>query len=148
MEDIFDKNIQEIMVDAEVSELDKVLDFVSEYLEELGCNMSFVVKMGVACDEIFMNISSYAYPHKSSGNKGYARIIISQNESLDSIQIMFRDNGIPYDPLKSTDPDVTLNAEERDVGGLGIFMVKKFTDTIMYERDGDENVLIITKSIV
>ncbi len=147
MNGIIEKNKKEITVDAEISELDTVLDFVSEYLEEMECSMPLRIKINVAVEEIFVNIAHYAYKKISPDLKGNAHILVSMNEEQDSVQIMFRDKGIAYDPLKQDDPDITLSAEERQIGGLGIFMVKKSMDQVMYEREGDENVLLLVKKI-
>ena len=69
------------------------------------------------------------------------------DETGENIQIMFRDKGIAYNPLEKSDPDVSLSAEDRDIGGLGIFMVKKSMDSVLYEREGDENVLVLVKNL-
>ena len=145
--DIIEKNKCELVVDAETEELDKVLDFISGYLSEMGCRMAMEMKVSVACEEIFVNIAHYAYKKIDPELKGKAWIALSQDETGDTVQIVFRDKGIPYDPLKKEDPDVSLSAEEREIGGLGIYMVKKSMDEVRYERDGDENVLLLLKNI-
>ena len=76
-----------------------------------------------------------------------ACVSLSQDPSGDNVQITFRDKGIFYNPLAREDPDITLKAEERQIGGLGIFMVKKSMDKVLYERDGDENVLMLIKKV-
>ncbi|SFG53606.1 ATP-binding protein [Oribacterium sp. WCC10] len=139
---------REFCVDAEISELDSVLDFVNEYLEELGCSMGLTMKIDVAVEEIFVNIAHYAYKKINPDLKGNAWISISKNETGDRVQIGFRDKGIAYNPLEKEDPDTTLDAEDREIGGLGIFMVKKSMDDILYERTGDENFLMLIKKII
>lgn len=147
MNGIIENNRREITVAAETSELDTVLDFISAYLEEMECSMPLIMKINVAAEEIFVNIAHYAYKKISPDLKGDAKVIISTNDAQDSVQIMFRDKGIAYDPLKQADPDITLSVEERQIGGLGIFMVKKSMDQVLYEREGDENVLLLVKKV-
>lgn len=145
--DLIEKNKCELVVDAEIEELDKVLDFISEYLSEMGCKMAMEMKINVACEEIFVNIAHYAYKKLDPELKGRAWIALSQDESGDCVQIVFRDKGIAYNPLEKEDPDVHLSVEEREIGGLGIYMVKKSMDEVRYEREGDDNVLLLIKNI-
>ena len=144
---LVENNRRELTVDAEIEELERVLDFISEYISELGCSMALEMKINVACEEIFVNIAHYAYKKISPELHGKACISLSLDETGENIQIMFRDKGIAYNPLEKSDPDVSLSAEERDIGGLGIFMVKKSMDSVLYERDGDENVLVLVKNL-
>lgn len=145
--DLVEKNKRELTVDAEIEELDNVLDFIGDYLSELSCSMALEMKIKVACEEIFVNIAHYAYKRISPDLKGKAVVGVSLDETGDDFQIMFRDKGIAYNPLEKDDPDVSLSAEEREIGGLGIFMVKKSMDAVLYERQGDENVLVLIKSL-
>ena len=112
---------------------------IDEDLDAAGCPAAAHMQLEVAVEEIFVNIASYAYP-EGGGN---ALIGISANEHEAVIQ--FTDTGIPFNPLAKADPDVTLPAEQREIGGLGIFMVKKTMDEILYQRDGQKNILTITK---
>lgn len=144
---LVENNRRELTVDAEIEELERVLDFISEYISELGCSMALEMKINVACEEIFVNIAHYAYKKISPELHGKACISLSLDETGENIQIMFRDKGIAYNPLEKSDPDVSLSAEERDIGGLGIFMVKKSMDSVLYEREGDENVLVLVKNL-
>jgi len=95
----------------------------------------------MAAEEIFINIASYAY----SPGVGLAWINASVKDG--TITIEFRDRGYPFDPLAKRDPDVTLSAEKRQVGGLGIFMVKKIMDEVSYRRENGENILTIRKKL-
>ena len=103
--------------------------------------MKMKMKMTLMLEEVFVNIAHYAYPD----HDGDAEIILSKNN--DAIEMTFKDQGIPYDPLKKEDPDVTLSAAERAIGGLGIFLVKKNADDVSYEHTDGYNVLKITKKI-
>ena len=144
---LVENNKSELTVNAETEELEKVLDFISDYLSEQGCSMAMEMRISVACEEIFVNIAHYAYKKISPHLHGNARISLSMDETGENIQIMFRDKGIAYNPLEKSDPDVSLSAEDRDIGGLGIFMVKKSMDSVLYEREGDENVLVLVKNL-
>ena len=124
---------------ASIDCLQDVISFIEQELEVADCPMRTVMQILVAAEEIFANIASYAYP-EGGGN---ALIGISANEHEAVIQ--FTDTGIPFNPLAKADPDVTLPAEQREIGGLGIFMVKKTMDEILYQRDGQKNILTITK---
>ncbi len=124
---------------ASIDCLQDVISFIEQELEVADCPMRTVMQISVAAEEIFANIASYAYP-EGGGN---ALIGISANEH-DAV-IRFTDTGIPFNPLAKADPDVTLPAEQREIGGLGIFMVKKTMDEILYQRDGQKNILTITK---
>ena len=130
--------MNELLIEAKLENMDTVLDFVNERLGD--CSIKIQNQIGIAVDEIFSNIARYAY-HPEVGS-ATVRIFIG-----DDIIIEFEDCGAAYDPLISSDPDTTLSSEEREIGGLGIFMVKNIMDSIEYRRDGSKNVLIIKKKI-
>ena len=96
--------------------MDKVTEFVNEVLEEKECPLKVQMQLDVAIDEIFGNIAYYAYG-KGSGN---ATIQIEMEDNPPKITLTFIDQGIPYNPLESKDPDITLDIEDREIGGLGI----------------------------
>lgn len=128
---------------AEIKNLDAVLAFVDEQLEKYGCTPKVQMQIDVAVEEIFVNIANYAY----NPEIGSAGICVEVQEDPLVISITFTDNGVPYDPLKKPDPDVTLSAEERQIGGLGIYMVKKSMDDISYNYKDGKNILTIKKSL-
>lgn len=123
------------------SALSSAIHFVEEELEKMDCPPSLVIKITVAVEEIFVNIAHYAYP----GKDGDVRL--SAKKSDDGVVIEFRDRGIPFDPLANSDPDVSLPVNERGIGGLGIFMVKKMMDRIGYTYKNGENILTLEKKI-
>lgn len=135
--------MRELTVDAVVESLDAVTDFVDEGLEELDCPMKVMMQINVAVDELFSNIARYAYPD----GVGKATVQIDALQDSREAVITFIDQGIPYDPLKKEDPDVTLSANEREVGGLGIFLVKKIMDDMKYEYKDGHNILKIFKKL-
>ena len=136
-----DTDMKELTLEARVENIDAVTDFVNGELEALGCPMKAQMQIDVAIDEIFANIASYAY----SGGEGEATVHFSVEEEPRAAVITFLDRGIPYNPLKNEDPDVTLSAEDRQVGGLGIFLVKKTMDVVKYEYRNGRNILQIKK---
>ena len=134
--------MKQIKVKADTAELDNVLSFADAILEELGCSVKAQMQIDIAIEEIFVNIAHYAYPE----SEGEAVISVEPGENGSSVTITFEDEGIQYDPLKNEDPDITLSAEDRPIGGLGIFMVKKSMDEVSYEYKDGKNRLTIKKS--
>ena len=133
----------EIEVDAERSNFLSVLSFVEENLAEIACPTKIKRQIAIAVEEVFINIASYAY----APDKGKAIVRIDTNKNLGIIAITFIDNGKPFDPTQSADPDTTLAADERQFGGLGIFMTKKLMDEVVYEYMDGQNILTLKKSI-
>lgn len=123
--------------------LDTVVDFVNEQLEQYECPMDVLFQIDVAVEEIYVNIAHYAY----NPEIGEATIRCCIEEEPLCITIEFLDNGVPYDPLSREDPDLELSAEERDIGGLGIYMVKNTMDKVSYEHREGKNILTISKKL-
>ena len=141
MNDNMDKKIKEIVVEASTERLREVLGFIEGCLEEAGCSMKTQMQIAVAVEEIFVNIALYAYAPKT----GTATVRIEISGEPAEAAVTFIDRGVPYDPLKKPDPDVTLSAQDRQIGGLGIYMVKKSMDDMRYEYKDGQNVLTIRK---
>lgn len=135
--------MKELNISATVENIAAVTAFVDEQLEELDCPMKTQLQVDVAIDELFGNIAHYAY----NPEIGAATVRVEVTENPLSVVITFIDNGVPYDPLAKADPDITLSAEERQIGGLGIYMVKKSMDDISYEYKNGQNILRIKKHI-
>ena len=133
----------ELELEAVHENLPRVMDFVESYLEKADCPMKLRMQIGMAVEEIFVNIANYAY----APDKGNATVRVEVSEEPVTVTIMFIDQGMPYDPLAKDDPDVTLSAEERQIGGLGIFMVKKTMDDISYEYKDGKNILNLKKNL-
>ena len=131
-----------LRVEADKEKLGEVTDFVNSFLEKAGCPAKTIMQIDIAVEEIFVNIANYAY----APGKGEAEISVGMPGNV-SVEITFADSGIPYDPLKKEDPDVTLPAEERQIGGLGIFMTKKIMDGAEYEYRDGKNILTLKKRI-
>lgn len=135
--------MKELTIDATIENIAAVTAFVDEQLEQLDCPMKIQMQVDVAIDELFGNIAHYAY-HPDIG-AATVRVEVSENPL--AVVITFIDNGVPYDPLAKEDPDITLSARERQPGGLGIYMVKKIMDDIVYEYKDGQNILKIRKEI-
>ena len=130
--------MKELTTEASTEKLDEVLGFIDEILDEWDCPMRITTQINIAAEEIFVNIAHYS---------GSAEARISVGKSGDMAEITFTDSGRPYNPLARPDPDVTLSAEQRGIGGLGIYIVKKSMDEVSYDyRDGC-NVFTIRKRI-
>ena len=133
----------EITLQAKVENIRQVVAFVEEELEAMGCAMKAQMQLSIAVDELFTNIACYAYAPGS----GMATVRVEAISGGRQARITFIDQGVPYNPLKKEDPDITLSAEERPIGGLGVFMVKKTMDEMDYRFENGNNILTIVKTI-
>lgn len=136
--------MKQLDIEARVENLDTVIAFVDEQIEALDCPPKIQMQIDVAVEEIFVNIANYAY----NPEVGPATIRVEINKEKPAVEISFIDHGVKYDPLAKEDPDITLSAKERAIGGLGIFMVKKTMDDITYEYKDGQNILKIKKQMV
>ena len=134
--------MQEMNIEATIENIPTVTAWVDEQLEALDCPMKAQMQIDIAIDELFSNIARYAYNPET----GPATVRVEVVEPL-TVVITFIDKGIPYDPLKKEDPNTNLPIEERDEGGLGIYMVKKTMDDIAYEYVDGQNILRIKKNL-
>lgn len=123
--------------------LNDVLSFVEEELNEAKASLKIIRQVKICVEEIFVNIAHYAYGDEN----GEVEISILYNEKERVFTFVFEDTGKAYNPLERKDPDITLSAEERGIGGLGIFICKKTMDDIQYRYEKNKNVLIMTKNI-
>lgn len=133
--------MQELNLEAAVANISAVTDFVDAILEELDCPMKARMQIDVAIDELFSNIAQYAY----APGTGPATVRVETEQDPRAVILTFIDRGVPFDPLAAEDPDITAPAEERSIGGLGVFLVKKTMDDVRYERRDGQNILRITK---
>lgn len=135
-----------LTLEATVENLERVTEFVDRQLEKMGCPAKIRMQMNIAVDELFGNIAHYAYPK----GKGMAAVEIEpsmREGEAAAVVVTFTDWGVPYNPLLQEEPDVTLSAEERQIGGLGLHIVKKSMDDISYEYKEGRNILKIRKRI-
>ena len=135
--------MKELTITATAENIETVTAFVNEQLEALACPMKAQIQIDIAIDELFSNIAHYAY-HPGVGP---ATVRVEVVEDPMAVVITFIDEGVPYDPLSTEDPDTSLSAEERQIGGLGIYMVKKSMDEVVYEYKEGRNILRIKKNL-
>ena len=130
-------------VPANVELIDKMIDPIVSSLEEIGIEHKKVYQVTLALEEIFANISKYAYP----SNDGMIDISYEISEDKKQLKIVIRDKGIAFNPLAKEDPDLDASVAERKIGGLGIYIVKNIIDDIKYQRVNNENVLELIKQL-
>ena len=128
---------------AKIESLPDVLGFVEETLEGFECPMKIQTAISVAIEEVFVNVAHYAYPESA----GDMTLHIGLDKASRTVTFRMMDKGVPFDPLKKPDPDITLSAEEREIGGLGIFIAKKTMDWLDYSYENGENILTMMKKI-
>jgi serine/threonine-protein kinase RsbW len=126
----------------QIDELNKIAEFLEEIGEELELSSSLVFSLNLVLEEALTNIISYGFD-----DKGQHIIEINLKKTGSKLLIIIIDDGHEYDPTVKTDPDITLAAEDRPVGGLGIFLIKKIMDKVEYQRKENKNHLILTKII-
>ena len=128
---------------AKVEALSDVLGFVDRVLESYECPMKIQTAICVAIEEVFVNVAHYAY----GGGDGDMTLGIGFDAESRDITFRMTDKGTPFDPLQKPDPNITLSAEEREIGGLGIFIAKKTMNTLTYAYENGENILTMIKKI-
>ena len=129
--------------EATLSDIPAATEFAEAEMEKLGCPLKTVYQFNVAIDEIFSNIVKYGYAEKP----GPVTLKFIEKDDPHRLYVRFEDEGMPYNPLTKEDPDVTLSAEERGIGGLGIYMVKKTMDDMRYKYENGKNILTIMKKL-
>ncbi len=135
---------KKITVNATLDNLPEVTDLVEEMLKKSGCPGRIASKIMVCVEELFVNITNYAY------NPSVGECTVDmETKTLSNggaIKLVMRDSGTPFNPFEREEPDITLSADERSIGGLGIFMVKKIMDSVQYEYTNNENIVTLEKS--
>ena len=139
LQELFQK--VEIVVDATRENVEVVTEFIDKQLSDRNVERRLIAKTNVAIDELYSNIAQYAY----DGVKGKITVQVGLSDS--SFSITFIDSGKPFNPLEKEDPDVSLGAEDRGIGGLGIFIVKNTMDDVHYEYTDNKNILTIVKNL-
>ena len=133
--------MKELTCQALISTIASVTDWVNDELEQHDCPIKVQLQIDIAIDEIITNIASYAYG--AEGGDFTVQADVQEEPRL--LKLCFIDSGIPFDPLQKADPDTSLSAEDRQIGGLGIYLVKKTMDEVRYEYRGNQNVLTVVK---
>jgi serine/threonine-protein kinase RsbW len=124
----------------QINELSRIEVFLPELADEWGLPQSLILSVNLVLEEVFTNIVSYGYNDKNNHI-----ISIEFEKESDELKISVIDDGIAYDPTLKEDPDITLSAADRPVGGLGIYLIKQIMDKVEYKRIGEKNHLILTK---
>lgn len=135
--------MKEITVDATIDNVKTITDFVDERLEEMNCPVKAQMQIDIVIDELCSNVARYAY----SDRTGKVTVSVDTVDKPMKVWLTFTDEGVPYNPLAKEDPDITLSAEERKLGGLGIYMVKKMMDEFHYEYKDGKNIVTVCKVI-
>lgn len=135
--------MKEITVDATIENMNTVTAFVDDFLDQIACPMKSRIQINIVIDEIFGNICHYAY----KDSVGAVTVRVESGNTPKAVFLTFTDNGIPYNPLETEDPDITSSSEERKIGGLGIYLVKKNMDEMKYEYVNQQNRLWMEKRL-
>ena len=135
--------MKEITVDATIENMNTVTAFVDDFLDQIACPMKSKIQINIVIDEIFGNICHYAY----KDSVGAVTVRVESGNTPKAVFLTFIDNGIPYNPLETEDPDITSSSEERKIGGLGIYLVKKNMDEMKYEYVNQQNRLWMEKRL-
>ena len=135
--------MKEITVDAMIENMNTVTAFVDDFLDQIACPMKSRIQINIVIDEIFGNICHYAY----KDSVGAVTVRVESGNTPKAVFLTFTDNGIPYNPLETEYPDITLSSEERKIGGLGIYLVKKNMDEMKYEYVNQQNRLWMEKRL-
>lgn len=135
--------MKEITVDATIENMNTVTAFVDDFLDQIACPMKSKIQINIVIDEIFGNICHYAY----KDSVGAVTVRVESGNTPKAVFLTFIDNGIPYNPLETEDPDITSSSEERKIGGLGIYLVKKNMDEMKYEYVDQQNRLWMEKRL-
>lgn len=135
--------MKEVTINATLQDIRQAADFIESELTSLNCSEKIRHQIAVAVDELLANVINYAY--EKDGGK--CRVSFSYNDAAGDAVIRFTDRGIPFNPLMVEQPDVTLSASKRQIGGLGIFLVRKLMDDIAYRYEDGCNIITIRKKI-
>ena len=132
--------MEEITLKSDSNNLPVLLSSLNEFLEDYGASMKFKLLLELAVEELFVNICSYAYPDEGD-------VLIQWQLAEDPLRLIvsFIDNGVPFNPLEQDAPDLTLGVDEREIGGLGLTLVRKNVDDISYAYENNRNILTIEK---
>lgn len=128
---------------ANIELVDDMIDPIISSLREIGVEHKKIYQVNLALEEILVNIAKYAYPD----DKGIIDISYEIDDNNKQLKVVIKDKGIEFNPLEKEDPDLEASVENRKIGGLGIYIVKKIMDDIKYQRINNENVLEIIKQL-
>lgn len=136
-------NIKSLRLQNKLEELETISVFLEELAEIWDIPLALTMSLNLVLEEAFTNVVNYAYEDNEAH---LIQIDFEMKERILTIKII--DDGKAYDPTQNADPDVTLSAEERSIGGLGIFLIRKMMDLVAYERSGNKNILMMKKNLI
>ncbi|MHC6202903.1 ATP-binding protein [Breznakiellaceae bacterium SP9] len=135
---------REIVLKADVAELERLFDWVDELLCGQDCQETLRNRIGIVSEEIFMNIALYAHCGDTGVVVRFSTTVQADNGGGNkALVLQFEDSGLPFNPLEHELPDINAGLEERPVGGLGIFLVRKWIEEIRYTRENGRNILTL-----
>lgn len=135
-------NEKTLTIENKIEQLPLLAGFVEELCEEMGLGMEMVFNLNLALEEAATNIIMYAYPQDENHT-----ICLKATKDGDRLSLLLEDTGIPFDPTEAPDADITLSAEERPIGGLGIFLIRQIMDEVTYQRIDGKNMLTMVKKM-
>lgn len=130
-----------IKVKAQMENLELLMDFFRTFAKQSDFSSEQLMKIELAFEEVVVNVINYAYPQDDVRDVE----VIWEKSDKDRLRVTVIDDGIPFDPLEKEDPDVYATLEERQIGGLGVFLAKQMMDEIRYIRKDNKNILVLTK---
>ena len=133
---------KQLILHNDVQQIELLAEYIDSIAEAAGIDPSLAMSLNLALEEAVTNVIMYAY---TEGTDGTVDIITEANDGL--LTFIIKDSGKAFDPTQKEDADVTLSAEERQIGGLGIFLVKQIMDTVNYQRIDGQNILTLTKKL-
>ena len=133
---------KELIIKNEVAELEHLVILIDEVTEELQLDPEIGMSLNLALEEVVSNVILYAYPE---GTNGTVQIVANSDGQV--LVFTITDQGKAFDPTQVTEADITLSAEERAIGGLGIFIVNQIMDNVSYRRENGQNILMLTKRL-
>lgn len=131
-----------IILANDISEISKLNQFVEEIGEEFSLSPAIVFNLTLVLEEAVVNVINYAYP-----NEEHESIYLSARLHEGSIILVLTDTGVEFDPTLAPEADITLSAEERPIGGLGIFLIRQIMNEVKYERIDGKNILTLEKKL-
>ena len=133
---------KELRIKNQMAELEKVSQFIDEIGEELGLSMELIMNLNLVMEEMVVNVISYAYPEGTD-----AEIELLAKSDANELTLVLSDQGKEFDPTTKKDSDMSVNPAERELGGMGIYIVKNLMNKVTYQRLEGRNLLTMTKSI-
>ncbi|MDO5131034.1 MAG: ATP-binding protein [Prevotellaceae bacterium] len=133
---------KEIVINNQIEELERLAVFVEEVAEELGLDPELTMNLNLALEEVVSNVILYTYPREM----GEKITIMAQCDS-NNLVFTITDKGKEFDPTQVEEADITLSAEDREIGGLGIYIVKNIMNEVTYQRLDGKNILTLKKTI-